>query len=72
MIAKVDRERILTKMRQYAADPWSLANQVSALKGVKALRLRVGDYRVVFTDDGTVVLVLKVGHRRDVYDRETP
>jgi mRNA interferase RelE/StbE len=32
-------------------------------------RLRVGDWRVVFAlrDDALVVLVLRVGHRREVY-----
>lgn len=34
-------------------------------------RVRVGDYRIVYTiDDGAlVVLVLRIGHRRDVYER---
>lgn len=33
------------------------------------LRIRVGDYRVIYTvsDDVVLVLVLSVGHRRDVY-----
>ena len=33
------------------------------------LRVRVGDYRIVYTveDEKLVVLALKVGHRRDVY-----
>jgi len=59
---------IRAKIEQYAADPKSLANQVKALKGVEALRLRVGDYRVIFTEDGIVLLVLQVGHRRDIYE----
>jgi mRNA interferase RelE/StbE len=34
------------------------------------LRIRVGAYRVVYTvrDDVLLVLVLHLGHRRDVYD----
>ena len=34
-------------------------------------RVRIGDYRIVYTieDDRLVVLVLRLGHRRDVYDR---
>ena len=31
------------------------------------LRLRVGDYRVVFTDDFVVILVEKIDSRGDVY-----
>lgn len=32
-------------------------------------RLRVGDYRVVYEihDDRLLILVVKVGHRRDIY-----
>ena len=35
----------------------------------KRLRIRVGDYRVIYRveDDRLVVLVVKVGHRREVY-----
>lgn len=34
-----------------------------------AWRLRVGDYRVIFEPDGStlVVLVLRSGHRREIY-----
>lgn len=40
------------------------------LKGSSELwRVRVGDYRVVYSihDDVLVILVVKIGHRRDVY-----
>lgn len=37
------------------------------LKGYR--KLRVGDYRVVFRIDRSVVMVLVIGHRRDVYER---
>ena len=42
-----------------------------ALKGRPGLRLRVGDYRIVYTIEDRVLLivVVTVGHRRDVYDR---
>ncbi|MCU0296752.1 MAG: type II toxin-antitoxin system RelE/ParE family toxin [Candidatus Nanopelagicales bacterium] len=34
-------------------------------------RVRVGDHRLVYTieDDRLIVLVLRIGHRREVYDR---
>ncbi len=61
------RDRIDTKLRDYAADPKSLGNMVTRLKGDGKLRLRVGDYRVIFTDDGIVLAVHHVGHRREIY-----
>jgi mRNA interferase RelE/StbE len=40
------------------------------LKGSPYARIRVGDYRVIYEvrDREVLVLVLEVGHRRDVYD----
>jgi len=41
------------------------------LRGRPAFRVRVGDYRVIYTiaDDVLLVVVVTVGHRRDVYER---
>jgi mRNA interferase RelE/StbE len=41
------------------------------LKGHDAFRVRVGDHRVIYTvDDGILlVVVVTLGHRRDVYER---
>ena len=40
------------------------------LSGFEQYRIRVGDYRVLYEieDDVLRVLVVKVGHRRDVYE----
>ena len=42
-----------------------------ALKRRPGLRVRVGDYRIIYTvqDDVLLVVVVTLGHRRDVYDR---
>ena len=31
-------------------------------------RLRMGDYRVLFDVKGDIILIQKIGHRKDVYD----
>lgn len=61
------QDRIEAKIVELATNPRALANQVKALKGVKALRLRVGDYRVIFTEDGVILSILRIGHRGDIY-----
>ena len=40
------------------------------LVGVDAWRIRVGDWRVIYQihDKQLIVIVVRVGHRRDVYD----
>ncbi|GAA0992116.1 type II toxin-antitoxin system RelE family toxin [Subtercola frigoramans] len=41
------------------------------LQGRDAYRVRSGDYRLIYTivDEALVVVVVTVGHRRDVYER---
>jgi mRNA interferase RelE/StbE len=41
---------------------------VKALKGASGMRLRSGDWRVVFTVKGNTITVHAVGHRREIYD----
>jgi mRNA interferase RelE/StbE len=43
--------------------------KVRPMVGIKSWRLRVGDYRVIYDiqDKKLIVLILKVGHRRDIY-----
>lgn len=42
-----------------------------ALQGRPGLRVRVGNYRIVYTiqDDVLLVVVVTLGHRREVYER---
>jgi mRNA interferase RelE/StbE len=41
---------------------------VKALKGVAGMRLRAGDWRVLFTIEADTITIHAVGHRRDIYD----
>lgn len=59
--------RIRGKILDYAADPASQANNVKKLKDIDAIRLRVGDWRIVMQDD-VVLAVLKIGARGSVDD----
>lgn len=60
---------IVAKVTQYAAEPNALANNVKALRGEPGvLRLRVGDWRVLFTEDGLVVAVIRVAPRGGAYE----
>ncbi|MEK6812203.1 MAG: type II toxin-antitoxin system RelE/ParE family toxin [Nanoarchaeota archaeon] len=45
------------------------SKDVKKLKGDDRLRLRVGDYRVLFSVEGSVIVVWKVGHRKNIYEK---
>jgi mRNA interferase RelE/StbE len=69
-IARLDAMRILTALTALGDDPYREGADVKKLIGTSGLyRLRVGNYRVAYqVDDGElVILVIKVGNRRDIY-----
>lgn len=61
-------DRLRQKIRAYAEDPASQANNVTALVGVDAKRLRSGDFRLIFSENDTEILVLSIGPRGSVYE----
>lgn len=65
---RTTQERIVSALAQLARDPhW--ARQVKQLSGRDEFRLRVGDYRVLYTleEDLLIVHVVDVAHRREAY-----
>lgn len=62
------RRRILTKIEGLAIDP--RPHGATMLKGRHGdLRIRVGDWRIIYTVDDAVllVLVIEVNHRGEIY-----
>lgn len=63
------RRRIQGAIALLAEDPRPPAAR--KLQGRDGLRVRVVDYRIIYTveDDVLLVVVVTLGHRREVYDR---
>ncbi len=62
------RERIGKTLLRYDKDPLRYAERLTDT-ALGAYRFMVGDYRVVFDMKGEEIVVLRVGHRREVYRR---
>jgi mRNA interferase RelE/StbE len=66
-IPKQDRLRLIEAINRLREEP----NAGGVLKGEFAglRRLRIGDYRLIYEviDDQLVVLVVRIGHRKNVY-----
>ena len=62
------RRRIQAALKLLSADPRPPA-ATRLVGGAGEWRVRTGDYRIVYevVDDELVVLVLRVGHRREIY-----
>jgi mRNA interferase RelE/StbE len=59
------RSRIDKRLTEFAA---SGKGDIKKLKGRDGARLRVGDWRVIFFEDGETIVIAAVGHRREIYD----
>jgi mRNA interferase RelE/StbE len=60
--------RLRKALAEYAADPAAHSNNVTWLVGSAAKRMRVGDFRIVFEETETEILVTKIGPRGSIYD----
>ncbi|MFZ3350214.1 MAG: type II toxin-antitoxin system RelE/ParE family toxin [Xanthobacteraceae bacterium] len=58
-------QRIDARLTEFAA---SGKGDVKRLKGRQGSRLRVGDWRVIFYEEKDAIIVVAVGHRREIYD----
>ncbi len=69
-IPKKDRLRIIGAIDLLSENP--LLPKTSKLKGREGHRIRIGDYRIIysFNSNELTILIIKIGHRRDIYQRE--
>ncbi len=69
-ISKTNKDQIRKAIeKKLAANPIDFGKPLQySLKGLR--RLRVGDYRIIFQiqEEHKVVLIVKIGHRREVYE----
>lgn len=71
-LKRIDRRtagRVRAKIALLVTDPDALANNISPLKGeFGAMRLRIGDWRVIYAEDPGILRVLKIAPRGSAYD----
>jgi mRNA interferase RelE/StbE len=62
------RQRIGQSLKRLENDPLKFARKLTDPR-IGSYRFRIGEYRVVFDVEGEEIVVLRVGHRRDIYRR---
>lgn len=65
---KKDRQRLVERISSLAADPRPAGCETLSGRADK-YRIRQGDYRILYmiNDAESTVVVVKIGHRKDVY-----
>jgi len=60
------KERIGDAITRYSKDPLGYARRMVD-PSLGSYKFRVGDYRVIFDLEGDEIIVLRVGHRKEIY-----
>lgn len=60
------KRRIGKTLLRYEGDPLKYAERLTDSR-LGTYRFRIGDYRVVFDLEGDEIVVLRVGHRKNIY-----
>jgi len=58
--------RIILKVKSLSEDPFS--KDIKRLQDEHTFRMRIGDYRVIFDIIRDAIIILKIGHRKNIYD----
>ena len=63
------QSNIIEKIRKLANNPFP--PQSKKLTGREALRMRIGNYRVIYEifENELIILVLNIGHRKNIYKK---
>ena len=59
------RRRLQARLDRFAQTG---QGDVKRLKGRDGARLRVGDWRIIFYGERNTIVVVAVGHRREIYE----
>jgi mRNA interferase RelE/StbE len=62
------KEKLGDALRRYGKDPLNYARKMID-PSLGSYRFRIGDYRVIFDIEGDEIIVLRVGHRKEIYRR---
>lgn len=65
----VVKKRIKKQLEGLVKDPKSQSKKLRNSK-VGNYRLRIGNYRVVFDIDKDKIVILRIGHRREIYKKK--
>jgi len=65
------KSAIVDNLHELAANPDNASLNIEILKGREGFRLRVGQYRVIYTrqDDRLIIEIVKIRPRGDIYKR---
>lgn len=62
----VAKNRIRKKLESFQKDPLYYSKKLTS-SSLGSYRFRVGNYRIIFDLDKEKIVILRIGHRREIY-----
>lgn len=62
------KKRIGKTLLHYQDNPFKYAEPLSDSE-LGSYRFRIGNYRIIFDLDGDKIIILRVGHRKEIYKK---
>jgi len=62
----VAKKKLAEALERFKENPRRLSKKLT-LKKLGGYRYRVGNYRVIFDIEGERIVILRVGHRKEIY-----
>lgn len=60
------KKRIRKKIEKFSINPIATAKKLINFS-IGSYRWRIGNYRIVFDIQGNKIIILRIGHRREIY-----
>ncbi len=62
----VTKKRLKKKLEAYSKNPFLYAKRLIN-PNIGTYRFRIGNYRIIFDIDKEKIVILRIGHRREIY-----
>ena len=62
------KKRLGKVLLRYKEEPMRYAEELTDSK-LGTYRFRIGDYRIIFDIEGNEIVILRIGHRKEIYKR---
>ncbi len=63
---KKTQKRLLFKIKEYSKNPFKYCIKLTSPL-IGTYRFRIGEYRVIFDIEDKDIVILRIGHRKEIY-----
>jgi len=63
---EITKKKIINKLKEYSKNPHKYSKKLISSK-IGSYRFKIGEYRVIFDMEDDKIIILRIGHRMEIY-----